>query len=101
MSHRDYVDDEARNSRLQITEADGNVSFVPIIQREDPDLTDQENISHIILKEDLTQQCARKKVKLVTSSQQDNALPSNFVEQESNQAEDQLVDYVTHNPDDV
>ena len=76
---------------------------MPIIQREDPDLTDHENISHILLNEDLTQQSAREKVKLVTSSQKEHALPSNFVEQESNQSEDQLVheNYVTLNPDDV
>ena len=61
MGHRDYVEEEARNERLQITQADGNVSFVPIIRREDPDLTDHEIISHILLNEDLVQQSARKK----------------------------------------
>ena len=102
MCHRDYVEEEARNARLQITQADGNVGFVPIIQREDPDLTDHENISHILLNEDLVQQSARKKVKLVTSSQQDNVVPSNSVEQENGQAEDELFDEnYALNPDDV
>ena len=60
MGHRDYVKEEARNARLQIIQADGNVSFVPIIQREDPDLTDHENISYILLNEELVQQSDRK-----------------------------------------
>ena len=103
MGHRDYVEEEARNARLQITQADGNVRFVPINQREDPDLTDHENISHIILNEDLVEQSARKKVKLVTSSQQDNVVPPNSVELENGQAEDEPIDenYATLNPDDV
>ena len=66
-------------------------------------MTDNENISHLLLNEDLVQQVPRKKVKLVRSSQQDNALTSSFVEQETNQAEDQLVDenFVTLNPEGV
>ena len=46
---KDYVEAEARNARIQVTEADGNISFVPVIQREDPDLTNHENISQILL----------------------------------------------------
>ena len=69
VGHKSYCDREAASARIQVTEADGNVSFVPVVQRPDPDLTIYEDVNQILLQEDQEAQSARKKIKFVASSQ--------------------------------
>ena len=91
---------EARNARLQVTEADGNVSFLPVIQREDPDLTDHENISQILLQEGL-EQVNPKKLKLITSSEETEIERQESPDNEKENDHENPDLYVTVNPNDV
>ena len=86
-----------------MTEADGNNSFQPVVQRTDPDLTVYEDVEQILLKEGLDSQVAKRKLKLCTSSQQnacseldtqDNLNEQGFVISAPN-------DYATLHPNDV
>ena len=100
IGHQEHIEEGARNARLQVTEADGKVSFIPIVQREDPDLTVYENISQILLTEDLEKQTSRKKIKLVTSSQESNSqnVPVEVNDENCNENDES---YLTLNPDEV
>ena len=96
---KDFVEAEARNARLQVTEADGNISFVPVIQRDDPDLTVHENISQILLSEDL-EPVSSKRLKIVTPSQETEIDQRTDFEDEKENDENPNL-YLTLNPDDV
>ena len=98
-----FCEEEARNARLQVTESNGNVSFIPIVRREDPDMTSYQNVSQILLNEDLVQPSA-KKIKLITSSQPESALVSAQEEAEDNvNGQTKLPQdmYTTLNPEEV
>ena len=75
IGHKFYCEQEGKRARLEILEADGNRSFLPLAQRSDPDLTVYEDVNQVFLKENLEPQVPKKKVKLVTSSQQENCDP--------------------------
>ena len=64
IGHKAYCEREAASARIQVTEADGNVSFVPVVQRPDPDLTIYEDVNQNLLQEDQEVQLARKKSSL-------------------------------------
>ena len=82
-------------------QADGNVSLIPVVQREDPDLTVYEDISQILLNEDMGAPSA-KQVKVALSSQPESDLNvSKHVGQENEQQEAEEDQYLTMNPDDV
>ena len=52
VGHKYFCEEEAKIAQLQVIESNGNVSFIPIVQREDPDLTVYEELSQILLNED-------------------------------------------------
>ena len=70
VGHKNFRDEELARARIQVTEADGNVSFQPVVQRTDPNLTVYEDVEQILLKEGLDSQVAKRKLKLCPSSQQ-------------------------------
>ena len=88
IGHKFYCEQEGKRARLEVTEVDGNKSFLPLVQRSDPDLTVYEDVNQILLKEDLEPQVPKKKVKLITLSQQENCDPVN---------DDYLVTYDQNN----
>ena len=69
VGHNNFCEELARNG-IQVTEADGNVSFQPVVQRTDPDLTVLEDVEQILLNEGLDSQVSKRKLKLCSSSQQ-------------------------------
>ena len=103
IGRKDFIDQEASNAHIQVIESDGNVSFVPVVQREDPDLTPYENISQILLGEEVEPQQA-KRVKLITSSQKDHKLCFSTNELDNSAKISDGADqdlYVTINPGEV
>ena len=54
VGHKNFCDEELARARIQVTEAEGNVSFQPVVQRTDPKLTVYEDVEQIILKLDWT-----------------------------------------------
>ena len=70
VGHKNFCDEELARARIQVTEADGNVSFQPVVQRTDPNLTVYEDVEQILLKEGLDSQVAKRKLKSCPSSQQ-------------------------------
>ena len=69
VGHKSFCEEEAKRAQLQVIESNGNVSFIPIVQREDPDLTVYEELSQILLNEE-NGASQQKKIKFVTSSQE-------------------------------
>ena len=70
VGHKNFCDEELARVRIQVTEADGNVSFQRVVQKTDPNLTVYEDVEQILLKEGLDSQVAKRKLKLCPSSQQ-------------------------------
>ena len=103
VGHKNFCDEELARARIQVTEADGNVSFQPVVQRTDPNLTVYEDVEQILLKEGLDSQVAKQKLKLCPSSQQ-NACSE--LETQDNYNEQGLVysapnEYATLHPNEV
>ena len=73
IGHKSFCEKEAANARIQVTEANGNKSFQPIVQRTDPDSTVYDDVEQILLNEGLQLESAKRKLKLVTSSHQSTA----------------------------
>ena len=101
---KEFVDNEAKNAHVQITQNDGNVALVPIVQREDPDMTAYENISQIILNEEL-EPPSGKKIKFVNSQHEVALQSQKSVSQETDSADEEGIPDdnldVSLNPDDV
>ena len=101
IGHKSYCDMEAASARVQVTEADGNVSFVPVVQRPDPDLTIYEDVNQLLLQEDQEAQLARKKNKFVTSSQKALSNPASQTDASENAVLNTSEPYMSLNPADV
>ena len=90
----EFIKNEAKSAHVQVTQNNGDVALIPVVQREDPDMTAYENISQIIMNED-AEPIPKKKIKFVTSHRE-SALQSQRSEpQDENESE-----YVERNPED-
>ena len=99
VGHKSYCEKEARDARLQVTEANGQVNFVPVVSRSDPDLTVYEDINQVLMNDDIELQRAKKKIKFSTCSQfTESSTPTQDPENDDNGSSQP---YMTLNPDDV
>ena len=100
----EFIKNEAKTAHVQVTQHNGDVSLIPVVQREDPDMTVYENISQIILNEE-AEPTSKKKIKFVTSHYE-GAIQSQRSElDDDHQSEDAEKNfegsYVSLNPEDV
>ena len=65
--HEEFCEMWSREACAQLTDRDGNSSFVPIVPNCDPDLTLHENVNNILLNENGGFQGSRRKFNLVSS----------------------------------
>ena len=99
VEHKSYCEKEARDARLQVTEANGQVNFVPVVNRSDPDLTVYEDINQVLMNDDQEVQRAKKKIKFSMSSQvTENTSTTQNPENDDNGSSQP---YMTLNPDEV
>ena len=102
---KEFVENEAKSAHVQITQNDGQVSLVPIVQREDPDMTAYENIIQIILSEQLEPQSG-KRIKFVNFQHEVALQSQKSASQDENDSADEQGNpdgnsYVSLNPDDM
>ena len=95
---KEFIENEAKSAHVQVAESDGNVSFIPVVQREDPNMTQYENVSQLILNEDLEQQNV-KRIKIVTASQATSSQSPAEEGIENVRADDSMC--VTLNPEEL
>ena len=99
VGNKSYCEKEARDARLQVTEANNQVNFVPVVSRSDPDLTVYEDINQVLMNDDIELQRAKKKIKFSTCSQiTENSTPTQDPENDDNGSSQP---YMTLNPDEV
>ena len=49
LGHKSFVDNAALNVSMQMTNANGEIGFFPVVESQDPDLTVHENVNQVIL----------------------------------------------------
>ena len=103
-AQKDFCEKWARTSCVETTDADGNVTSEPLMPFCDPDSTQYEDVSQILLNNSMSSQGAKRKLIMCSSSEITTGERTEKVDEtvvEDNEADSQPDDNPVQNPQEV